>query len=360
MNYRYGTRCITIVACAALWLTAWGFQAPAAALFQEPEAEEEVLTQEEYDAHVEQSNAYMAAIEEADPLKRGDMLLGFLEKYPESSLVESHIKPAYTVLMAECYQNEKFEELETLAEKWLAIYPDNRQTISFAATAAAKLEHNEKYLQYLLVLYEMEPTAGGARMIAELYDQQGDFDKFLEWSNVAFTYPEYSVDYTLRYKILTKYADAGDVAKATDYAHKTLEVLDSAPKPDAAGQKAMQTIRRECNHIIAVHHYEEQNYSEAIKYFDCALKAERFQDGLYYIAQCYWRLGDPEKAHDYFAAAEMLGGNLTEKSKDYKEDLYKTLHNNTLIGIEKVHKRAQEILDTYSAAGQKETELAEI
>jgi tetratricopeptide (TPR) repeat protein len=298
----------------------------AAALFQDNQEEVFTGTQEEYDALVAQTDAYMAAINEQDPLKRGEMLREFFTKYPKSDLIESHVKPAYLALMGECYQNEKWADLETLAEKWLEMFPNNQQTISFAATAALKLQHNDKYLKYLLVLYNMEPTAGGARAITQLYDQKGDFDNFVKWAQTCFTYPEYSVDYTLRYQILTKYADAGNTAKATEYAKKTLEVLDKAPKPDAAGQKTMLTIRYECDHIIAL---------------------------------SYWRLGDPEKAHDYFAAAELLGGNITQQAKQHKEDLYKTLHNNTLIGIEKVHKRAQAIIDSYVKAddAQKKTEL---
>lgn len=335
----------------------------AATFFQEEEEGEgeEALTQEEYEESLAQTDAYMAAIGEEDPLKRGEMLRDFISKYPKSPLIESHIKPSYTILLTECYQNQKFEELETLSEKWLEIYPDNQQTISFAATAAAQLKHNDKYLKYLLELYKMQPNAGTARAIAQLYDQKGDFDKYLQWCETTFTYPEFKVDYTLRYEILRKYADAGNVAKATEYAKKTLDVLDAAETPDAAGKKVMEGIRRECYHVIAISLYENQKYAEAMKYFERALKIEKFQDGFYYIAQCYWRLGDPETAHDYFAAAELLGGNMTDKAREYKEELYKTLHNNTLIGIEKVHKRAQTILDNYSGAStgaaQKKTEL---
>jgi len=158
------------------------------------------------------------------------------------------------------------------------------------------------------------------------------------------------------------------MAKATEYAQKTLAVLDAAPKPDAAGLKVMQAIRHECYHLIAINYYEEQKYEEALDYFDRALKIKKFQDGFYYMAQCYWRLGEKkqtttllEKAHDYFAAAEIMGGNLTEKAKEYKEELYKSQHNGNLTGIRKVNKRGQEILDSYSqfASAQKDTELAQ-
>ena len=141
----------------------------AAAWFQEEDAEgEEALTQEEYEESLAQTDAYMAAIGEEDPLKRGEMLREFISKYPESALIESHIKPSYTILLTECYQNQKFEELEILSEKWLELYPDNQQTISFAATAAAQLKHNDKYIKYLLELYKMQPNAGTARAIAQL------------------------------------------------------------------------------------------------------------------------------------------------------------------------------------------------
>ena len=71
-----------------------------------------------------------------------------------------------------------------------------------------------------------------------------------------------------------------------------------------------------------------------------------------------------ELAHDYFAAAELYGGDLTAKAKENKEQLYKPLHNNSLIGIEKVMKRAQAILDKYpdavASTSQKKTELSEV
>ena len=118
-------------------------------------------------------------------------------------------------------------------------------------------------------------------------------------------------------------------------------------KPDAADQENLRQIRRVCNHIIAVDLYGKEQFKEALESFKNALTNEKYQEGFYYVGQCYWRLMNPEMAHDWFAAAEMMGGALTQKAKEDKEKLYKPLHNNTLIGIDKVHKRAQAILDHY-------------
>ena len=360
MKSRYKFSFITFIAYCSFLLPGAGFNGFAAVPFQEEAAEEEEMTAEEVDAYNEQLDAYMAAVNEEDLLKRGDMLLQFMVKYPDSKLTEPYIKPAYAALLNQCYQDKKYQELEPLAEKWLKLYPENLQTISYAATAAKELKHDKKFLDYLLKLYDMNPTVGGAYEIAKLYDEQGNFDKYIEWCEKTFTYPEFSVDYTLRFQILTKYADKTDFVKASEYAEKILQVLDVAPKPDAAGMVIMRTIRRECNRVIAFNYFDKKEYMEAIKFYKKALKVEKYQGGFYYIGQCYWRLQNPEEAHDYFAAAELMGGDLTEKAKEHKEELYRTLHNNTLIGIDKVHKRAQAIIDSYSEAdaAQKKTELA--
>ncbi len=44
----------------------------------------------------------------------------------------------------------------------------------------------------------------------------------------------------------------------------------------------------------------------------------------------------------WYAKAELQGGEIAPKAKENLEQLYKALHNNTLIGIEKVYRRAKE------------------
>jgi tetratricopeptide (TPR) repeat protein len=324
--------------------------------------EEEEMTPEEYEAYNEQYEAYMAATEEQDPLKRGEMLIEFLKKYPNSKDFESYVVDAYNQLLFSCAQDEKYQELEVLSEKWLERNPDDIQTIGLAASAAIKLKDNEKSLKYLQKIYEKEPTVDRALLIAQIYDEMGNFEKYVEWCEVVFTYPEYSVDYTLRYNLVQRFLEKKDMARAGTYAKKTLEVLDAAEKPDAETQKKFRTIRRNCYHILALNLFEQEKYKEAIKCFKDALNNEKYQEGFYYIGECYWRLTDPETAPDWFGAAELMGGPLTKLAKENKEKLYKPLHNETLVGIEKVNQRAQAILDSYPNpdGAQKKTELSKL
>ena len=135
----------------------------------------------------------------------------------------------------------------------------------------------------------------------------------------------------------------------------------------------MPPVRKSCGQYSASATTSSASITskKTIKAFENALKFESYQEGFYYIARCYWALSDKEPdlaelAHDYFAAAELYGGDpgLTQKAKEYKEQLYKPLHNNSLIGIEKVMRRAQAILDKYpdavASTSQKKTELSEV
>lgn len=351
---------IAVMASVLILFPAAGSNLAGALLFQDSTeaAAEEYETEEEYEAAQKEYDAYIKASEEPDLLKRGELLIDFIKTYPDSNLTESYVSPTYIRLLSECSDNQNFEVLEVLAEKWLELYPDNTNAIAFSYRAAVQLGHDEKSLKYALKIYEIQPTADLALFVARTYDRLGDFEKYVEWCEKYFTYPESGVDYTLRFSILGKYADAGNIAKAAEYAEQTLKVLASAEKPDAAGQQNIPTIKRICNHIVGLNHFEAERYRQSMRSLESALEIEKYQEGFYYIAQCYWRLSDPENAHDYFAAAEIFGGDLTEKSKEYKEQLYKPLHNDSLVGIDKVMKRAQVIIDKYS--DQKKTELSEL
>ena len=51
----------------------------------------------------------------------------------------------------------------------------------------------------------------------------------------------------------------------------------------------------------------------------------------------------------WYARAEQNGGEYAPKAKENLEQLYKALHNETLIGIEKIYRKAQSQADTAEA-----------
>jgi tetratricopeptide (TPR) repeat protein len=188
----------------------------------------------------------------------------------------------------------------------------------------------------------MQPTGSMAYTIAETYKKIKNSAKFLEWTDTIFKYPEYDSDYKLRYDLVQYYVDAKDFPKAAEWARMTLKAADLVKQPSAGTQEQLRGIRRACYHLIGVNLFEQGKFADAIKDLQLALKAEKYGEGYYYIGLCQWKQDKVEDAMLSFAKAEQQGGEAAPKAKEKLEQLYKALHNNTLIGIDKIYKRAKE------------------
>jgi hypothetical protein len=79
-----------------------------------------------------------------------------------------------------------------------------------------------------------------------------------------------------------------------------------------------------------------------------ATLTERIEN--YYLsARCYQRAGQVNDAILIYAKAEILGrqiaGNATAaKAREILDQLYRALHNNSVLGIEKIYRKAEESL----------------
>jgi tetratricopeptide (TPR) repeat protein len=302
--------------------------------------EEAGYTEEEYEA-------YEKATKEPDLDKRPELLDAYMAKYPQSKLM-SYITTAYENLMGEYANGEKWDKLLPIAEKWSKMHPDSELAMKYAAAAAQKLGNNEKFLDYALKLYEKSPDASLAYEISQAYNNLKDQAKYLEWTEKLFSYPEFNGEFQLRMLFVDKYVKSKQYAKATDYANKALASLAEAKKPDdisaADWNKRLRSVRKACYFTKGVNDYERQNYQAAIKEFQNALSAEKFSDAYFYTAYCYWKLDQIDEAIDAFAKSVVLGGDLAPEAKKQLETLYKGLHNNTTIGIDKVYNKAKQEL----------------
>jgi len=313
-------------------------QKPPAQVVQEPEPE---YTEEEYDA-------YEKATQEQDLDKRATMLLAFLEKYPKSKL-KTYIVTAYQTLMYEHKTNQRFGKLLPLAEQWLKYYPDDLLIFAYIAESANRLGQEQKYIDYALKIYAAKPDCDLAASIANSYEKIKAKDKALEWSQKLYACPAYDGNFNIRYIFVGKYWEEKKLDKAAEYATLTLKSLELAKKPDSQAEADWKTektrVTVSCNNIIGLNHYEKGKYAEAIKTLDKVNKVKKDSTAYYYIGLCQWKMDlvDPEAILS-FAVAVKLGGDRAEDAKAHLEKLYKAIHNNTLIGIEKIYAKAERVI----------------
>ena len=331
---------------ALLTLTAASF---AGAVAQQPSEEEETPYDEV------EFKAYEDASKEPDLDKRGTMLLDFMQKYPKSALMP-HINSAYEIALKECQNNKKWDALESLAEKWLKLHPKDVNTLAFIALATNELKKYDRCVECYEEIYKMQPSATLANEIYHGYQRTNNLAKQQEWAEKLLQMPEFDSDYSMRYDFVTKYTKSNNIPKAAEYAQLTLKSADLVAQPDEKTQEQLRMVRRNCHHIIGTSLEEQSKYAEAIAAYAKALKAEQYGEGYYRIAQCQENLKQIDEAILSYAKAETVGGedpDTAKKSKARLEVLYKALHNNTIIGIDKVYRKAKEELSTEVAAGKR-------
>ncbi len=323
---------------------------PAANLSLAEYGQPELIAQSEEEEsspeYLEQYEAWEKADREVDPLKRGTMLIEFTRKYPQSNLMP-YIEPSYKNALIECDNSEQYEKLLIMADQWLKHHPRDLETIAYAAKAADKLGLHEKRIQSLEEIYNIQPTGSLAIEIAQAYNKNNNRDKYIEWLGTAATYPENKSNFILYYNIAKSHTDAKEYAKAAEVAPLALKSASLVKDPGEGTKLQLRQVRSACHHLIAINLMECKRYAEAIQSFKQALKAQEYSEGYYYIGQCL-RLMDKSNTEDalpYLAKSATLGGPTGAKAKTELETLYRLMHNNTLVGIEKVYKKADQLPD---------------
>jgi tetratricopeptide (TPR) repeat protein len=317
-------------------LYAYAQKYPKSALLQLADFDEIKPIEEEY-------SAYYAASQEPDFEKHAAMQIDFLQRFPKSALV-GNVENEFMKLLSESAQAKKYELLDSLAEKWLRLRPNDSQAYAFIAEANINLKRYQRAGESLEALYKLHPSPAVAREIISAYENSGNMEKLVEWGEKLFKMPELADDYMLRYDYMMQFFKRNDLAKAAEYARLTLKSAELAKPKDEAAKEQLDKVHRACHNVIASDLLEKGNYAEAISVYEEAIKDHKYSEGYYRIGQILDKQKDIEKAAQYYAMAELIGGADAGKAKARLEVLYKALHNDTLIGIDKVYKRAKEAL----------------
>ena len=324
----------------------------AATLPQQPEAGVQAEEPESSPEYIEQYEAWEKADKEPDPVKRGSMLAEFLGRYPQSTLLP-HAEASYKNALVECNSGQKYQELETLAEQWLRLRPGDLDGLGFVVKAARELGHTEKAIQRLTEYYDMRKTGDLALEIARAYKQANNNVKYREWMQTAIGYPEFATDFRTRLELMQACVEENNLPKAIEYAEAALEATDLVKDPGAETAAAIKKVRRGCYDGIGKIRMEQDRLASAVSAFEEALKVEKYSEGYYLIAVCLHKQNRIDDALLWYARTEQQGGEFAAKAKVRFEEIYRKLHNDTLIGSEKIYRKAKELPETVEVRTQK-------
>ena len=308
---------------------------------QQAAAATQAEEQESSPEYIEQYEAWEKAKDEPDVQKSGAMLIQFLEKYPKSELIK-HAEGSYVSLLVKCSEGKNFQDLEILAEKWLAIHPGDLTTLAAVAASSRELGHNDKWIQSQIEIYKIQPSANLAIDIAQSYSTTKNKAKYVEWTETALKFPEYETDFKTRLNLVQFYVEEKNPAKAVEYARAALKATDLVKNPSSETKAQLLKVRKACYDTVGKIMLQQDKFDEAIKAFEQALEVEKSGESYYFIAHCLRMQDKIDDAMLWYARAEQQGGEFAPKAKENLEQLYKAMHDNRLTGIEKIYRKAKD------------------
>ena len=320
--------------------------------------DEAVMTEEEYAAYLVEYEAYEAeyaawdaADKETDILKSGTMLIEFMREKQDSKLVP-HAETSFKRLLAKCFDEKKYQELETLAEQWNEFKPGDQNTIALIATASGELKHFEKYIWALEQMYKDAPKLDIAKELARSYHQIDNTAKYIEWIKTILTIPEEASNFRLYHDLFRHYSAEKDTVRAMEYALATLTAIERTENPSEDDAKELPDIRHGLNHSIGVIHFNDKKFNDAIACFVKALEDKNYPEGFFLIGRSLWEQQKLMNAMYAFAKAQLVGESdqaseedkaIAVKAKESMEQLHRAIYNNTLVNIERRYQRAREM-----------------
>lgn len=296
-------------------------------------------TAEEYKAYQELTN-------ETDGTKKMDLIVKFLQDRPQSTLRE-HAIAGFQTLMNQHQSGEKWADLVSTGERYLAIAPDDIFTVSMLTTGYQKTGNLQKFAVFGEKVFEKNPSPNTAYYLAKAYLDLKNIPKFLQWGEK--TVELIPGNHEILFELTKKFGEAEKNTQAAKYARLCVKAIQSATKPEAASEKLWKdyttNVLATCYNVIGQVAYKQQDYATAIANLENSLRYYVRNDLAYYhLAHSYWQQGKVDIAMKNFAKTYLLKTKISPTAKQHLDNLYKTTHQNSLVGLERVIAKAQEEL----------------
>jgi predicted Zn-dependent protease len=243
--------------------------------------------------------------------------------------------------------DEKWPDLVAAGERFLTLVPDDELTVSALAAGYQKTKDQKKFVVFGEKVFAKKPEGTTAYYLAQAYKDLKNDAKFIEWGEKTVSLlPD---NHEILLELTKKFGEAKKNAQAAKYARQTIKALQSTSKPEGATDKLWKDYTTHayatCYNVIGNVAYEQQDYGGAITNLENTLKYYSKNDLAYYhLAHSYWQKGQVDLAMKNFAKTYLLKTRLSSTAKQHLDNLYRSTHQNTLTGIERVIAKAQEEL----------------
>jgi len=283
---------------------------------------------------------------EKDDAKKVDMIVKFLHEKPKNGL-RPNMTAEYQKAMVEMANGKKWAQVIALGDRFLEIAPNDSFTITNMAGAYEATGNSKGFATFGEKVYASKPSSELALAIARAYQKLGNEAKYLQWREKVLEKDPENIEVLM--DMMKKYMASQNWPQAVKYSRTCLKVLPEAKRPEGMNDPAWKETQNQAYAIaygvIGADAYQKNNYPEAIRNLDSAVKYyKRYEMAYYYLGMSYWRQSKLDAAMLNFAKAYIIKGPTANSAKQYLDQLWKPGHRNSTAGEERVIERAQQDL----------------
>lgn len=295
---------------------------------------------------MEEYKAYQEITAENNAAQKAGLIVKFLQQYPQSGLRE-HITAVYQNMINDLQKGQRWSELLAAGEQYLRVAPDDVFTIAMLATGYQQTKNYKAFVAFGEKTYAKKPSGNLAYYLTKAYMELQNDAKFLEWGEKAADALPDNYDITL--ELAKAYARGGRNAQAAKYARQCIKALQGAKKPeptsDAAWRDYTNSAFANCYGIIGNVAYEQKDYTTAVANLENSVRYFPKNDmAYYYLGLSYWQQKRVDIAMLNLAKAYLLRGKASAPAKQHLDNLYRSTHQNSLAGEDRVIAKAEDQL----------------
>jgi len=280
---------------------------------------------------------YNQIMKETDPVKREARLREFVKAHPESRMIPTI---AQTIIYPSA-QKQDWPKVIALVQEFQKLIPDDPSLRQYLMTAYFRSGNTAKAGEMAEEMYRANPTKETAAELAQLYLQMKNMDKFLVYADKVVDGFPMEQAYRTALQMAEIYMQRQQMPRALEYLSKVMAVYGDKV-PQGVKQEDWNKTRAFAFGAMAADAYAKNDCAKTTDYFG---KIAAFQpksaDAYYYPGMCKWKAGDQAGAIPFFAKAAVLGQPISQKAKDYLEQLYKAENNGSLDGLDQVLAKAK-------------------
>lgn len=271
----------------------------------------------------------LAAI--SDPVERVTEFMDFVDEGFQDQLIGA-VQAGIQASLEEL-ASVGSDELYPLADRWDA-QSNGLNGAGLSLQAAAGSQNNEMIVKYGEIIYQVQPIADIADVLARSYSLLDNNEKYLEYANIIINDRGIGEAFDFAYNIFQQELAVPNWETAAGWATR-LNSLSSAPSGVAAAE--WQGMGQEFQKTIARASYEGGRHQEAISEYRTLSAMDRDLRGEanFYMGQSYLELQNFNLAMQRFADASVVNdATYSGPARAMLEEIYRTNTGGTLENIE--------------------------